>query len=356
MTAATDSDVKQIQMVVGEEATDLILHIMSRITKELDYCFDPREPFLRAGNTPLWNAVIQLKKRGVRLRFIIDVTQETISNCKEIIRYAEVGHIDSIKANFGIVDGMEYLSYVTDANKQFAKQLLYVNVDSFVATQQYLFDYLWSKSVPAKEKVREIEKGMIRDFIETIQEPQQTQKLALDIINSSMDEVLILFPTVNALRRAENQGLLELLGKARERGVNVRILIHVNDDKTREMTQKKFNEKNFKINMQYITKDLQTTMTTMVVDQAVCLSIEVNDETKENFEDTTGLATYSNSESTVSSCISIFETLWIQSELDKQNKIKQVYFQLFKGFKLKDETYRRQWFSERRTKQMQAKE
>ncbi len=290
MTAATDSDVKQIQMVDGEEATDLILHIMSRITKELDYCFDP------------------------------------------------------------------YLSYVTDANKQFAKQLLYVNVDSFVATQQYLFDYLWSKSVPAKEKVREIEKGMIRDFIETIQEPQQTQKLALYIINSSMDEVLILFPTVNALRRAENQGLLELLGKVRERGVNVRILIHVNDDKTREMTQKKFNEKNFKINMQYITRDLQTTMTTMVVDQAVCLSIEVNDETKENFEDTTGLATYSNSESTVSSCISIFETLWIQSELDKQNKIKQVYFQLFKGFKLKDETYRRRWFSERRTKQMQVKE
>ena len=108
--------------------------------------------------------------------------------------------------------------------------------------------------------------------------------------------------------------------------------------------------------MQYITKDLQTTMTTMVVDQAACLSIEVNDETKENFEDTTGLATYSNSESTVSSCISIFETLWIQSELDKQNKIKQVYFQLFKGFKLKDETYRRRWLSERRTKQMQAKE
>ena len=67
-------------------------------------------------------------------------------------------------------------------------------MDSFVATQQYLFDYLWSKSVPAKEKIREIEKGMIRDFIETIQEPQQTQKLALDIINSSMDEVLYLIP------------------------------------------------------------------------------------------------------------------------------------------------------------------
>jgi hypothetical protein len=46
---------------------------------------------------------------------------------------------------------------------------------------------------------------------------------------------------------------------------------------------------------------------------------------------------------TVSSCISIFETLWTRSELDKQNKVKQAYFQMFKGLKLKDETYVRRW-------------
>ena len=46
---------------------------------------------------------------------------------------------------------------------------------------------------------------------------------------------------------------------------------------------------------------------------------------------------------TVSSCITIFETLWVQSELDKQNKIKQAYFQMFKGLKFRDETYMRRW-------------
>jgi len=35
--------------------------------------------------------------------------------------------------------------------------------------------------------------------------------------------------------------------------------------------------------------------------------------------------------------------LWIQSELDKQNKIKQAYFQMFKGLNLKDEIYTRKW-------------
>ncbi|MFI5407248.1 MAG: hypothetical protein ACHQ1D_12160, partial [Nitrososphaerales archaeon] len=54
-------------------------------------------------------------------------------------------------------------------------------------------------------------------------------------------------------------------------------------------------------------------------------------------------STYSNSSATINSCVSIFESLWIQTELDSQKRIKQVYFQLFKGFKLKDENYDRQW-------------
>jgi hypothetical protein len=61
------------------------------------------------------------------------------------------------------------------------------------------------------------------------------------------------------------------------------------------------------------------------------------------FNKNTTIAIYSNNESTVSSCTFIFETLWIQSEFDKQNKVKQAYFQIFKGLKLKDETYRRHW-------------
>ena len=63
----------------------------------------------------------------------------------------------------------------------------------------------------------------------------------------------------------------------------------------------------------------------------------------ETISSVSGLSTYSNSESTVFSNVSIFESLWIQSELDKQNKARQAYFQLFKGFKLKDEIYNRRW-------------
>lgn len=79
----------------------------------------------------------------------------------------------------------------------------------------------------------------------------------------------------------------------------------------------------------------------LVIDQATSIAIEIKDDSKKTFEEASGAAIYSNSELAVSSCISIFETLWIQSELEKQNKVTQAYFQMFKGLELKEESYSR---------------
>jgi hypothetical protein len=42
----------------------------------------------------------------------------------------------------------------------------------------------------------------------------------------------------------------------------------------------------------------------------------------------------------------MFDLLWIQSDFEKQSKIKQAYFQMFKGITLKEETYKREWIFE----------
>jgi hypothetical protein len=52
------------------------------------------------------------------------------------------------------------------------------------------------------------------------------------------------------------------------------------------------------------------------VDQSFYFSVELNDDTKETSEeDAIGLATYSNSESTVFAYISIFENLWMRKQV-----------------------------------------
>ncbi len=92
-----------------------------------------------------------------------------------------------------------------------------------------------------------------------------------------------------------------------------------------------------------IPKPLESNLITIIMDQAISLAIEISDDSQTSVEKAIKSAVYSNSEITVSSCLSIFDTLWIQSELDKQNKIKQAYFQMFKGLNLKDEIYTRKW-------------
>ena len=61
------------------------------------------------------------------------------------------------------------------------------------------------------------------------------------------------------------------------------------------------------------------------LDKELCLTVEVRDtmDYADEYDSTIevlGLATYSNSESTISSYASIFETLWIQAELRSKTK------------------------------------
>ncbi|TLX81510.1 MAG: hypothetical protein E6L00_06250 [Thaumarchaeota archaeon] len=326
-----------------ENSEEVSLQIISKIKERLDCCYDKNGPAAQIGSEPLWNAIAQLKYKGTKLRLITEITKENIAYCKTMMRYFDVCHMDGVKGNFGISDREQYLGNMLASDGKPGMQLIHIDNKSFVELQQYLFDTLWSKAIQAREKIKEIELGLDKEFIETIREPSQIQHLIHNLLKSATYEILILFSTVNSFHRAKKENILELLKESVERGVNVRLLSPTEDDVIKEISEKKLKQRRKQIYIQYIRKPLQTNIITLIIDQAISLSIEINDDTKETFEESTGLATYSNSESNVSSCASIFESLWIQSELDKQNKIKQVYFKVFKGFGLKDETYKRRW-------------
>ena len=73
------------------------------------------------------------------------------------------------------------------------------------------------------------------------------------------------------------------------------------------------------MDIQPLQTDLQTMLLLIVVDKALSLAIELKDNVEDlhDLHDTIGLATYSNSESTVLTYASIFENQWIQRELRK---------------------------------------
>jgi len=65
--------------------------------------------------------------------------------------------------------------------------------------------------IPAKQRFKEIEEGGKREFIETIRDPLEIAELIPQIISSTYEELLLLFPTTNTFTKFELEGLFELV-------------------------------------------------------------------------------------------------------------------------------------------------
>ena len=332
----------------SEDIAKLPLEIISNIKESFDCCIDLNEVALITENEKLWNAIKGLKNKGIRVRFVTGINEGNISSCRQLMKCGEVFHNDKVKGNFQIADGINYLCYIMENDgkdsrkQQQEQQLFHTETKSFVDIQQYLFDNLCNNATPAKEKIKEIERGIRNDIADTINEPAEIRKIVNNQLMSARDEILLLFSTANSFYRAKYSGMLNLLRQV-PKDVIIKVLIQAGDDLEKDTIQEELRQSHGQIRVQYITKPLQTKIVTVVVDQTTSVAIEINDDTKKTFEEASGPAIYSNSELTVSSCMSIFETLWIQSEFDKQNKIKQAYFKMFQGLQLKDESYVRRW-------------
>jgi hypothetical protein len=102
------------------------------------------------------------------------------------------------------------------------------------------------------------------------------------------------------------------------------------------------------VNISFLTRELRDRNMFFIVDQVDLFSVDVIDSKKKNLTEILGKATFSNNETKISATISVFDTLWIQSELEKQSHAKQAYFNIFKGFRLRQEEYRRKWLFEQK--------
>jgi len=126
---------------------------------------------------------------------------------------------------------------------------------------------------------------------------------------------LIIFSTANAFHRQIRVGGAKLLREVTiaKRDLNIRILT-LQDERIKEVSSE-LKQQLKKIEVRNVEESLQTKVTVLIVDRKYSLSIEFKDDTKDSVYEAIGLATYSNSKSTVISYISIFESLWKQVEL-----------------------------------------
>jgi signal transduction histidine kinase len=326
---------KRTKVLHRTEVINAISDIFSNANHRIDVCGNSNFPLKISSFESVRKVVIAAKNRGISLRFIIEITKENLQYCKDLMKITdELRHMDEIEANFGLSE-TEYLGSITLQEE--ALQATYSNVKEVVEQQQFIFDTLWSKATPAEQKIREIEEGIEPEVIETIRNPFEIQKIAFELVKSARDEILLVFSTANAFHRQERTGMIKLLKEAAAgRRVHIRILTPI-DDLIKGTVQKLIREQQQqnqpRIDIRFIGRFSQTKIRILVVDKASSLVVELKDDTKESSFEAMGLATYSNSKSTVLSYVSIFETLWMQTELYEQlvesnNGLAKAYEQL----------------------------
>jgi two-component system, OmpR family, sensor histidine kinase VicK len=314
-----------------ENAVKLFSRVLAGADTAIDICDDDIISHTSNSNNVIERRVLEI---GAKFRYITEIKKDNIKYCKELMKVGRVRHLDGIRTNF-VVSDTEYMSSAIMQQVHAHPEIVYSNVQSIVEQQRYLFENLWNKAIPAERKISEIEEGVELWLTHIIQDPQSIQKLFVDMVKLARHEVLLILPTVNAFLREHRIGIIQLLMQtAKERMINVRILTPTNDvtdDIMKTMTSsyqeegRKRKDYDFNFDLRSINISSEetavSTVTIVVVDKKESLVIEKVDDTKENFIEAVGSATYSNSKPTVLSYISIFESLWKEVDLYEQLKM-----------------------------------
>jgi two-component system sensor histidine kinase VicK len=201
--------VERTEVIEGPE--NILSFILSRYAytkKCIDACFDYSGPSQVTTTEPIWQELLKLDKRGVKIRFLTDIRKGNINYCKKFLtlKNSEIRHLDSIKGNYGIADRRECFEHAVNKEGELPTHAIFTTVKGIVDTRQFLFNNLWNRATNAELRMKEIEEGTVPDMIETIKEPSEIISLAYKHVKSANSEILIIFHTANAVLRHKNSG------------------------------------------------------------------------------------------------------------------------------------------------------
>ena len=265
--------------------------------------------------------LLNKQKKGEHkgIRYITNIDSSNVELAKLYLGAGiKLKHVKNLPPmSFGVSDKEMGVTIERMEGGQIINSLLVSNEPLYVKHFASIFEELWRNGIEAKSRIQDIENGVETEGIEIFQNPVESLRMAFDMIKSAKDEVLRIYPSINALRRQIRIGTIQLFKELLERGVKVRILIPTDEDKIAGLV----NEITLmlpQLEIRSIDKSLETSMGIIVVDRKKSLIIESRDDTKDNYYQAAGLAVYSNSRPIALSYASIFETLWKQAELNEQ--------------------------------------
>ena len=314
------------------QVINAIVDVFYDAKHRIDICGNSKFPSLIFSFEPIRKAIIVSKNKGIRQRYIIEVTKENIQYCKELTKLVDdLRHSDQIEANFALNE-TKYLGSITLNEPH--QQAIYSNVKEVVEQQHYIFDNVWNKSIVANEKIREIEEGIESEFYEIITDNEKAKNVFIDLAKSIEKEALLLFANSQALIRSDKLGIINYLIEASAKagamkGATIRIICPLTIENSHVIS--KILEKAPDIR---ILNSEGSHSGLFIVDNSRFIRFELKEPRAEDFSEAIGFVVYSNSKVGIDSSKVFFELLW--NERIQYEKLRE-YERLKEIQRMKDE-------------------
>jgi two-component system, OmpR family, sensor histidine kinase VicK len=192
--ATLDSKQQQQQSVAKteiwideEKAMNGLVQVMSNVKKSADVCGDSLSPSFSMGVEQIKKGYIDFKRRGVKIRFITEITKENLPYCKELMQYVELRHIGEIKGNMAVSDTEYVATAKLEGEAKPITQTIYSNVKAIIEQHRYFFENLWLNSITVEQRIREIEQGIDRIKTEVLENEEEISKRIIDLVKKSND-------------------------------------------------------------------------------------------------------------------------------------------------------------------------
>ena len=331
IAAASSQYEEKTEVIYGEEnVRNWALQRLSTVNKTLDLCGDRYGPSIIVANEAIMQKYIELHNRGVRQRSITEITPENIADCKKLMKFQEVRHLDGLKGYLAIADGTKLSSHAYGQESKVLPHVVESTVRIFVEQQQYFFETLWRKAIPAEQRIKEIEEGRQEEYFEVIDDPERAAEVYINLAKSVKSSALLLLPTSYALVIEYNLGILEYLIRAsKNKDVHdVRLICFIDDNNIQIV--KRLHEEAPNIKILNTTTNLATKL--IIVNGDTILRAELRDPKADTFSNAFGVAIYSNSKPTVDAFKSLFELVWQSQEtnekLQQADKVKREFISI----------------------------
>ncbi len=324
-----------------ENIAKMVIRCHSVVRNTADICSDYKGPQIFVEYEPAWRSYQRMKSCGVHMRFIIDVREDNVEYCKRLSEVGEIRHLEGFNGNWGILDKIDYVApAISQSHEPTIPILIRISIKDFVDPHQDLFNALWKNAIPLEQKINEIEKGIKPEKIETLTDPSEIETKYIQVLEKATDEILLIFPTLNSMRRQFHIGVFDVLKKNMDKHNNLKIRIlfpssasilqSSSSSSSSKETSKEKTYPGFELDYISIYKNnvsirntepsISTKLTILVIDKKESLVIEVKNDLKEAFLESLGFGTYSNSTATVLSYVSIFESFWSYSDIVEKLK------------------------------------